>query len=815
MTWFRNYLVIISKEDPVGPTPSNTLEISRTPQGSSESIYQQADEEEEFGTVLTVYDLKCKCIAFRGTFGAEKELGTVGSPRRVADNRKPVLIKCVTSEWGELFVITKENRMYRLGEKDLATKLDILFNKNLYNLAISLVSPSPGNIPSIEDIRTVTAASSSSASDEYDHSTLIEVHKRYGDYLYTKGDFDAATTQYTHTIGSLEPSYVIRKFLDAQRIHNLTSYLQSLHDAGLANEDHTTLLINCYTKLKDMARLDLFIKGSGDPRSGGGSTASFDVETAMRVCRQAGYYDHALWLAKRFRRHTQCLLILVEDLGRFKDAVEYVASLDPHDQETELKRYGPVLVTELPEEMTAVLVRLCTTPIAFRKPLGRWRIGASLASLSLGGEDDVLIKPIDSTQGASEPLTIFMKAEDFLHLYVNRRDWCVRFLEKVLEARWGVFFGIKGKSPAVSVPPLVKEDAEDDSPVTKVSLEIICNTVLELLIGPLGTPLRATTYKSEETVGDLTPTARTVSKNIENLNAAVVESFLGTREDREAKALNLLRHPKAKYDLDQALVLCFSNKFRDGTLYVYERLERYSDILRYLMEADDYAGVVEACKRFGEIDSSLWPQALSFFAERGTGIAGRSEAQANLSEILDAIDRRNLMPPLKVLEILGKNSAVTVGMVRDYVVKRMEAERRSVEESKKIIAQYRSDTTRMRTEIDEIQNNPVVFQSSKCSLCSMTLELPTVHFMCKHSYHARCLGEGGLALGQQAERECPRCAPEHRAVMDMVEASDRGAPKHEVFLAKLEDKGKDRFSVIADYFGRSVFTVVDALPEDD
>jgi hypothetical protein len=32
--------------------------------------------------------------------------------------------------------------------------------------------------------------------------------------------------QYLRTIGRLEPSYVIRKFLDAQRIHNLTSYLQ-------------------------------------------------------------------------------------------------------------------------------------------------------------------------------------------------------------------------------------------------------------------------------------------------------------------------------------------------------------------------------------------------------------------------------------------------------------------------------------------------------------------------------------------------------------------------------------------------------------
>ena len=33
-------------------------------------------------------------------------------------------------------------------------------------------------------------------------------------------------TQYLETLACLEPSYVIRRFLDAQRIHNLTCYLE-------------------------------------------------------------------------------------------------------------------------------------------------------------------------------------------------------------------------------------------------------------------------------------------------------------------------------------------------------------------------------------------------------------------------------------------------------------------------------------------------------------------------------------------------------------------------------------------------------------
>ena len=36
--------------------------------------------------------------------------------------------------------------------------------------------------------------------------------------------------RYALTIGWLEPSYVIQRFLDAQRIHSLTGYLERLHE---------------------------------------------------------------------------------------------------------------------------------------------------------------------------------------------------------------------------------------------------------------------------------------------------------------------------------------------------------------------------------------------------------------------------------------------------------------------------------------------------------------------------------------------------------------------------------------------------------
>ena len=51
---------------------------------------------------------------------------------------------------------------------------------------------------------------------------------------------------------------------------------------GRAGADHTTLLLNCYTKLKDVAKLDAFLRGSG-AAEGGAAALPFDIETAVKV----------------------------------------------------------------------------------------------------------------------------------------------------------------------------------------------------------------------------------------------------------------------------------------------------------------------------------------------------------------------------------------------------------------------------------------------------------------------------------------------------------------------------------------------------
>lgn len=46
-----------------------------------------------------------------------------------------------------------------------------------------------------------------------------------------------------------------------------------------------------------------------------------------------------------------------------------------------------------------------------------------------------------------------------------------------------------------------------------------------------------------------------------------------------------------------------------------------------------------------------------------------------------------------------------------------------------------------------------IFQALRCAVCDLPLQMPAVHFMCKHSYHSHCYE----SYSDQHDR-CPACA---------------------------------------------------------
>ena len=136
------------------------------------------------------------------------------------------------------------------------------------------------------------------------------------------------------------------QFLDSQRINNLIEYLEELHEHDKATVDHTTLLLNCYAKLKDTDKLESFIK----------SGTNFDLDTAISMCRQGGYYDQAVFLAKKHGEHELVVDILIEDSRNYDNALDYIWRLGPDLAYPLLMKYARVLLEHCPEDATQMFI---------------------------------------------------------------------------------------------------------------------------------------------------------------------------------------------------------------------------------------------------------------------------------------------------------------------------------------------------------------------------------------------------------------------------------------------------------------------------
>lgn len=111
----------------------------------------------------------------------------------------------------------------------------------------------------------------------------------------------------------------------------------------------------------------------------------------------------------------------------------------------------------------------------------------------------------------------------------------------------------------------------------------------------------------------------------------------------------------------------------------------------------------------------------------------------------------------------------------------------------------------MRKEIQDLRTNARIFQLSKCTACTFTLDLPAVHFMCMHSFHQRCLGDN--------EKECPECAPDYRSVLEMKRNLEQNSKDQDRFFQQVKGS-KDGFSVIAEYFGKGVISKTSTAAAD-
>ncbi|OIW27770.1 vacuolar protein sorting-associated protein 11 [Coniochaeta ligniaria NRRL 30616] len=650
--------------------------------------------------------------------------------------------------WGDLYTLTQDGKVYRYHEKTLQQRLEMIYQRNLYTLAIEIAHKSG-----------------------MDGQQLNVIYRKYGDYLYQKGNYDEAMTQYIKAIDSTEPSQVIRKFLDTQRIHNLIEYLEELHEHHKATADHTTLLLNCYAKLKDIDKLEKFIKSPGDLK--------FDLDTAISMCRQGGYFEQAAYLAEKHGENDLVVDILIEDSKKYQEALEFIWRLEPETAYPCLMKYARVLIEHCPKDTTQMFIDYYTSK--YRPKIRLASVVDSTATPSTGG---LAAGAVSAVQNITNLISLPYMNATIVGSPASQGNI------KPLDGGATVIVNPEDLGPPKYTPP---------PPRTAFSSFI--DHPDEFIVF-----LEACLKDSSLSASDRTDLSTTLFEMY--LLKSNEQKDQQDREEWESKAKALIsgkgqdgtESNRIPISSSNVLLLSHLSNFRDGTTLVKEQSGLLFDIFRSYTSAKDTRGALKALRKYGPQEPQLYPAALSYLTSdpRILDEAGPEE----LAAVLGRIDADGLMAPLQVVQTLGKNAVATMGMLKPYLSKTIERERRVIASDRRRAEACRAETEQRRAEMADLGSKPAVFQATRCSDCGLPLELPTVHFLCKHSFHQRCLRGGGGVDGK-GEGECPQCKTDNDTIRALRKAQDEYAERHELFKDDLE-RSDDRFGTVADWFGRGV-----------
>eukprot|EP00941_MAST-03F_sp_MAST-3F-sp1_P001002 g1002.t1 len=717
---------------------------------------------------VSLYDLRNRFRAFHFTL------------------RYPKRVKYVFStEGSKIIIVTSMHEIIELTEAEMTTKMSHLFTLNLFTIAIALAKDA-----------------------DYSHDRIIDIYRRYGDHLYEHGDYDSAIVQYTSTIGIVEPSYVIRRFLSASRMHNLAYYLESLHltsgrKGDSVTPEQTQLLLDCYCKLGATGKIHAFARGLI------GEVYEEDEEKKLyRVMEPAAVREARL---ERFRKRQERKKkreekAIEEENARTAASYKHLKErerLKREDDDNDEKKSDGDVEDELNDD----------EKVCFDVPTAVEYLRSSKFP------DDALLLAYNHAQHAwvMRLLVLDRHAYAAALQYVWRLPFSLakKFMEKygkelvshcprgsnrlICELCIGYQpkeFFVKKKLEFLDVAYNDDDDAyacenfteEKNVEIANPDEFMHCYVTLER-------------KENEDLLCDFLLCVTRWNSNCSTLIWNTFLEILLKKNDKE-KVIELLENPGAQYDDWHALVLVQTLKFRPGEIILYKKLHMYHMIASYWMQSSDHEQSIAFCLKFGEKDPELWTKLLTHLTEIQPTTKSQIEA---IEMVLSKVN----MEPIIALEILSRNPDLPLSVFLPYLTDRLSMWQKIEEEEAKEIEKLREDSTKMRKEIQELSNSAKLFNNSKCIACSLPIDLPAIHFYSGHSYHARCLASQEVMI-------CPALLKETRVVHNIIEGlkvnKEEGGLK-EKFFHELGERENDGFTTVSKYFGKGLFSKLESFQE--
>ncbi|CCX35423.1 putative Vacuolar protein sorting protein [Taphrina deformans PYCC 5710] len=698
--------------------------VIRPPNGATKSSFTSGNsglaESMDGGSQVTVLNTAHKFIAHSGYFSQG--------------------LKTIFSRGEALYLLTLDGKLFNLQELEIEPKLDILFAKNMYTLALNLAQESGA-----------------------DESLLNSIQLRYGDFLYSKGEYEQSVSQYVLAVRRCQASTVMRKFLEAQHIPLLTEFLEALHNARLANADYTTLLLNCYAKLDRREKMAAFIRDEAEH--------PIDLDIAVALCRQASYFDEALALAAKHRNHTICLGIMIEDQRSFGAALAYIRKLrEPSDIGIILNNFGRELMLNIPAETTKIFIDFYTGSFMPENNVQPQTVSVSPHPAATGYGGTIYDSMINSryTQVLPSLPSLDMSLFNPMKRTASNTSPIVSKSHELSEHE--------------QISASVNEERGYNVPNPRTAFPIFADFPLHFV------QFLEAILERQSDVAEDTQRSEVVSTLLELYLRQARDTPAKADRTWETKAKALMQTEADCLENSKAMLIFHLSKFEEGSLLLQERAGRREDVFRSRCTVGDTVGVIKLLRQYGEEEPIMYTLALKYFISSPKTV---QEAGPELATVLSKIQEKRLLAPLQVVQALSSNAVATVGIVKEYLSSMIERERKEIASNQSLIASYRKETEEKAREVTDLATNARVLQVSRCSGCSGTLELPVVHFLCKHSFHQRCVTVA------TEEISCPICLESSNTVKAIIKNKTELAERQEFFkegLAASRDKANFLFS---------------------
>ena len=274
---------------------------------------------------------------------------------------------------------------------------------------------------------------------------------------------------------------------------------------------------------------------------------------------------------------------------------------------------------------------------------------------------------------------------------------------------------------------------------------------------------------------------------------------------KRKELLELLTTYKEKIDKRHVLMLFEMYQVSEGVSLLCEMLELKNELMTYYMQKKDYASIVKLCDQFGKPEPNLWVQALTYFVGELAIEPELPGAEKYVKEVLTRLEEVPSISPLLVLEITSKNKKLKFSVLKEYLANRLQKLQGNIEKSKSSINKFSGEIDEAKQKVTTLRTTAQLFQLKDCSECGKKLELPIVHFMCGHSYHDYCNSASA------DKKECPKCSVQAQNILDKKAQLLGQMDNQEQFFKELKDIDK-KFDVVAEYFGRGLFTGINKLP---